>query len=396
MRDSVTPVRVAMLTQCYLPFIGGAEKQLAALLPRLAAKGIEPMVLTRRLDDSPVRDTVDGIPVVRLQVRGPKPVASLSYTAMCLRELHRFRPDVVHAFELRSPTLTAAAFRALTGTPVVAKVLRGGALGDIAALSRRPLDRRRLAFMLSRVDAFNVISKEIDEELGAAGVDGSRRHFIPNGVDVDQYRPVGRERKAAARAALGLPPGPVALCVGRLEPEKRFLDLARIWPQIRMRLPDATLAIVGTGSLEAPLRACEATGVVVAGKTDDILPWYAAADCFVLPSRSEGLSNALLEAMAMGLACVATRVGAAPELLADGLGGLVDVDDDGALLDAIEAALVASTEEPSQRVEARHARISRDYGLAATADKLAALYADLARGRAPTPPIGSPGKPPRR
>ncbi|WP_161470946.1 glycosyltransferase family 4 protein [Tropicimonas marinistellae] len=379
-------VRAAMLTQCYLPFIGGAEKQLAAILPRLRTKGIESTVITRRLDDSPERDTVDGIPVRRLQVRGPKPVASLSYTAMCLRELHRIRPNVVHAFELRSPTLTAVAYRALTGTPVVAKVLRGGSLGDISALSRRPLDRRRLAFMLSRVDAFNVISQEIDDELAAAGVPETRRHFIPNGVDIDLYRPVGSERKAAARAALGLPSGPVALCVGRLEPEKRFLELAGIWPHIRERLPRATLAIVGTGSLETRLRAPGPDGIVVAGKTDDLLPWYAAADCFVLPSRSEGLSNALLEAMAMGLTCVATRVGAAPDLLSGGLGFLVPVGDDRALLDAIETALVASADEEFRSVEARHERIASDYSLANTTARLAALYTELAERRSPGSP----------
>ena len=106
-------------------------------------------------------------------------------------------------------------------------------------------------------------------------------------------------------------------------------------------------------------------------------PWFAASDVFVLPSLAEGLSNALLEAMAMGLRCVATEVGAAPDLLGDGLGRLVPVGDADALCSALISALAAAPDAAlSQNIRAR---IERDYSIDATARKLAEAYRKLAR-----------------
>lgn len=373
----MTPLKVAMLTQVYLPFIGGAEKQLAAVLQRLPAYGIEPMVITRRHDASPVDDRVEGVLVHRIEVGRHRELASITYTLKGLLALRRFRPDVVHAFELRSPSTTAVAWRALSRTPVLAKVLRGGTLGDIAALSRKPSDRMRLQRILRKIDAFAVISREIDDELAAEGVSAERRLFIPNGVDLDSYIPATPTEKTRLRDELGLGAGPVALFAGRLEREKQVDRLIEIWPRVRAAVPGATLVVVGTGSLEEGLKAAAPEGVRLVGKQTAMRPWFAASDVFVLPSLAEGLSNALLEAMAMGLRCVATEVGAAPDLLGDGLGRLVPVGDADALCSALCAALAAAPDAAlAQRIRAR---IERDYSIDATARKLAEAYRRLAR-----------------
>jgi glycosyltransferase involved in cell wall biosynthesis len=373
----MTPLKVAMLTQVYLPFIGGAEKQLAAVLQRLPAYGIEPMVITRRHDASPVDDRVEGIPVHRIEVGRHRELASITYTLKGILAQRRFRPDVVHAFELRSPSTTAVAWRALSGTPVLSKVLRGGTLGDIAALSRKPSDRMRLQRILRKIDAFAVISREIDDELAAEGVLVDRRLFIPNGVDLQSYTPATATERIALRNEFGLGAGPVALFAGRLEREKQVDRLIEIWPRVRAAVPGATLVVVGTGSLQPGLAERATEGVRLVGKQTAMRSWYAASDVFVLPSLAEGLSNALLEAMAMGLRCVATEVGAAPDLLGDGLGRLVPVGDADALSSALIAAL---TEAPDERHQQQvRARIERDYSLEATARKLAEAYRKLAR-----------------
>ena len=371
-------LRVAMLTQVYLPFIGGAEKQLASLLRRLPALGIDATVITRRHDDSPVDDIVEGIPVHRIAVGRSRELASLAYTAKAMLALRRFGPDVIHAHELRSPSTTAVAYRRLTGTPVVAKVLRGGSLGDIGVLSRKPLDRLRLRTLLRSIDAFAVISQEIDAELAACGVAPGRRFFIPNGVDSDRHRPATPSERAAARAGLGLGDGPVALFAGRLEPEKRVEQLVALWPAVRAALPGAQLVVVGTGSRVDAVQRAAAEGVTVAGKQTDMLPFFAAADTFVLPSEAEGLSNSMLEAMASGLDCVATAVGAAPDLLAGNLGALVPVDDPARLTQALVASL-ARPEDHDARRRALRRRVETEYSLDATANRLAALYRRLAR-----------------
>lgn len=379
----MTPLKVAMLTQVYLPFIGGAEKQLAAVLQRLPAYGIEPMVITRRHDASPADDRVEGVPVHRIEVGRHRELASITYTLKGLLALRRFRPDVVHAFELRSPSTTAVAWRALSRTPVLAKVLRGGTLGDIAALSRKPSDRMRLQRILRKIDAFAVISREIDDELAAEGVPAERRLFIPNGVDLGSYLPATATEKSRLRDELGLGSGPVALFAGRLEREKQVDRLIEIWPRVRMAVPGATLVVVGTGSLEEGLKASAPEGVHLVGKQTAMRPWFAASDVFVLPSLAEGLSNALLEAMAMGLRCVATEVGSAPDLLGDGLGSLVPVGDPDALCSALGSALAAPPDEAlAQRIRDR---VERDYSIDATARKLAEAYRNLARRSAQTP-----------
>lgn len=373
------PLRVAMLTQMYLPFIGGAELQLASILRRLPALGIEACVITRHHDESPLVEDVDGIRVQRIEVGKRRVLASLSYTAKAVLALNRLKPDIVHAHELRSPSTTAVAYRMLSGTPVVAKVLRGGTLGDLKSLSKTSSDRMRLRQVLARIDGFAVISSEIDVELAAYAVPDARRHFIPNGVDTDRFTLPEPALKAQMKAKLGLGAGPVALFAGRLEHEKRIDRLVAIWPMVRAQVPDAVLAVLGTGSLGPALSKGAPEGVHLAGAQIDMLPWYQAADGFVLPSEAEGLSNAMLEAMAMGLPCVATAVGAAPDLLQDGLGRLVPVDDDPALIASIVKMLKGTAEPDRVLTQRLRARIEQDYGLDETARRLAALYRNLAR-----------------
>ncbi len=370
-------IRVAMLTQRYIPFTGGAEKQLSAVLQRLPDLGIDATVITRRHDNSPRYDLVNGIPVHRIDVHGPRVIASINYTVQALRLLRRFAPDVVHAHELLSPTTAAIAYKAMTGTAVAAKVLRGGSLGDIAVLEGSRIGRLRLSRLLQRVDAFSVISAEIDAELADHGVPAERRHFIPNGVDLARFHPAEPDRKRHIRERLGLPDGPIAMFAGRLEREKRIDQLVALWPQVRQAIPAAVLVVAGTGGLADALAAVRTEGVILAGAQPDLRDWYAAADVFVLPSEAEGLSNAMLEALATGLPCVATKVGAAPDLLSDTLGRLVDVDDDKGLVSAMIAALHGL---PGH--SAHHARetVVRNYSIDVTAARLANLYHALKHG----------------
>lgn len=370
-------LRIAMLTQRYLPFIGGAENQLAAVLTKLPDYGIDATVITRRHDPSlPAREMVNGIPVHRLDVHGPRVIASLTYTAKAIWALHNFRPDVVHAFELLSPATTAVAYKSLTGVPVVAKVLRGGVLGDIAALKQSAIGRMRLKRLLRSVDCFAVISKEIDDELAAEGVAKDRRYFLPNGVDLTRYQPVDPDGKMAMRAKLGLPNAPIALFAARLEPEKCIDQLVSLWPRVRDVVPNATLVVAGAGALEQALKAAAVEGVMLVGRQTNLPEWYAAADAFVQPSVAEGLSNSLLEAMAMALPCISTRVGEAPDLLANDVGVLVDVKDDEALFAGLTAVLSRPEDFASGALRGRQ-RVIDDFSLDVTVKRFAALYRSL-------------------
>lgn len=374
----MTPsIRIAMLIQAYHPHVGGAERQLMSLTPLLLSRGIDVRVFTRTLPPAPRHDVIAGARVTRLPTPGPKPLASLAYTLGAIAAMATWRPDIVHAHELLSPTTTALLAKRLFRKPIVAKVLRGGELGDVTKLRRTAHGRARLAAAIRGVDAFAVISREIDDELGAEGVQAERRCFLPNGVDTTRFAPAPTVR-GRVRARLGVASdAAVALYCGRLSSEKRILDLARAWLSDSKTPADSELWLAGEGPLLEEVMRLAGPRVRVFGAIEKVEEILAAADVFVLPSDTEGLSNAMLEAMASGLPVVATAVGAAPELLADDkCGVLVPPGDMGKVL----ASLTDLLRQPQRRAELGaqgRAMVRRGYDLERTADGLVALYRTL-------------------
>ena len=226
-------LRVAMLIQAYYPRLGGAERQLASLAPLLKDLGVEIRIFTRRYDRalSPF-EIINDVPVYRLPVPGPKPLAALSFSLSAMPMLRSFSPHVIHAHELLSPATTAIMAKRILGTPIVAKVLRGGELGDLAKLKRRAFGSSRIESIKRGIDSFIVISTEIDNELTEIGVPLEKRTFIPNGVDLNRFASLSLDDKTALRRSLNLPDGLVVVFSGRLDPEKRVNQLVEIWNEI--------------------------------------------------------------------------------------------------------------------------------------------------------------------
>lgn len=369
-------IRVAMIIQAYYPYphIGGAERQIAQLAPLLKERGVSVDILTRRYPGLSPFELIDGVPVHRLPIPGPKALKSLAFTASALPVLRRIKPDVIHAHELLSPTTTAVLAKRIFKTPVAAKVLRGGSLGDIAKLKGRGTGMRRFDSFRKQVDAFITISAEINDELAALGIPAAQRPFIPNGVDTDRFKPVSTEEKAAVRRRLNLPAGTITVFMGRLSPEKRVDQLVDVWPAIRAAYKDANLVILGTGPEEETLKQRAGAGVIFAGRIADVVPYLQAADIFVLPSSTEGLSNAMLEGMAMGLAVVATDVGGAPDLIQHGQSGWLIPPDTPAKLEEAFITLLADTAARQAMGQKARQKVEQEYALAAVADRLRQLY----------------------
>ena len=159
-------------------------------------------------------------------------------------------------------------------------------------------------------------------------------------------------------------------------PEKRVALLLEAWKRLSQRRPERSLVIVGDGPESASLRRIAPPGVHFAGAREDVLPYLQCADAFVLPSEAEGLSNAMLEAMAVGLPIVATRVGAASELISDpDMGRLVRPGDPIALSDALEAVLF----DPARADLGQRARerVVNAFDLGSIAHRLAGLYEEV-------------------
>jgi glycosyltransferase involved in cell wall biosynthesis len=257
--------------------------------------------------------------------------------------------EVIHVHLAGSPAVAAALAGRLLGKRVVVKLGGGAGIGELAVSSRSALGRLKLRLLARLRPQFVAVARELSEEaaryLGAVPV-----HIVPNGVDVGRYRP-GAAPKAEARARLGWPQdGLCFLYVGRFSPEKRLSQFVETWADaLRGSRAKAFVALVGEGVdeqavLTSARAALASERVFIHAPVEDVERVYAAADVFALPSVSEGLSNALLEAMASGLAPLASRVGGTPDAVEDAQSGLLFPPEDFAALRAQIGKLLAKPE----------------------------------------------------
>jgi glycosyltransferase involved in cell wall biosynthesis len=360
--------------------VGGAELQLERLVPPLLERGVRTEILTRAMAGSPRTEPIPGSLVRRTPLAGESPLASVVYVVAALGHLLRRRSqiDVVHAHGALSPATIALGGR-LLGLPCLVTVLGAGPHGDLARLDRKPLGRIRSRLLL-RSAWFAALSAELREELLARGVAPERILVLPNGVDLDEYHPPTPAERDRLRLRLGLPAqGFVGTFVGRLHPVKDVDTLL----EAAARVPELTLLVVGDGPERARLEALSARLGIAArvrflGQSSEVAEILRASDAFLLSTLGEGMSNALLEGMACGLPCLASRsVGGAAELLEPGRGMLLPDGD----AQPWAAAIRRLVDEPGLGESigtAAAAFVATELSLEAAADRLARAYAVIA------------------
>jgi glycosyltransferase involved in cell wall biosynthesis len=229
-------------------------------------------------------------------------------------------------------------------------------------------------------------SRAAFDRLRLEGVSPRRITVIPNGVDVDRFSATSDAPADAGDAGSSRRRRRV-LMVANLRPGKGHDTLLDAAPSVLRRFPDAIFDIAGGGPERFRLLSRAAKrGVADAfswhGHRDDIEKLAAAADIFVLPSRSEAFPNALLEAMAAGLPAIATRVGGIPEIVDDGRTGLlVRRDDPSELADAL-CRLMSDERLAAELGAAARQRIRACYSFERMTAQFEALYAtELCRRR---------------
>jgi glycosyltransferase involved in cell wall biosynthesis len=303
--------------------LGGAEGYLQALLLHVDQRRYRVgLVLPPRPATQPL---VDQARAAGVQVVGFEGVhrdgLSAGAVARAAGQLRRLRPALIH-FVLASPrrcaeTVIAAWLarvpRRLATFQLVTPVPRfGRTIGALRALNRR-LQYRTLHHGIA-VSAGN--RRLLVEQYGFPA---ARLALIPNAVDIERFRP--RDRDSTLRAAWGVPPGtPLLGVVGRLSRQKGHQVLFEALPQIWAAHPDAHVALIGAGELESDLRAQamqvdQHERVHFVGQQEQMPEALATLDLFVLPSLYEGLSFAVLEAMAMERTIVATAVDGTAEAI---------------------------------------------------------------------------------
>jgi glycosyltransferase involved in cell wall biosynthesis len=241
----------------------------------------------------------------------------------------RWAPDIIHCRNWNAWPDTVAAHRITLTTgrarPSLAWSFHG--FPDTAAMPwRRRIASQGLARLTDRM--FAVCRDSANRYADQAGIPQDRFEVLYNGVDCSRFAP--SEDKTATRRRLNLPEDrPLALTIASLTPIKNHETLVDAVAGIRDRLPNhAHFLCLGEGalrqSLEARIHERGLTDYIsLPGATDKVTDYLQAADLFILPSRLEGMSNAILEAMACGLPVVAFPTGGNPELVIHGQTGML-------------------------------------------------------------------------
>ncbi len=376
-----------MISAVFPPSIGGIQSHTLRLGQKLVERGVRVHVLTRIERDWAPHENMGGVEVHRLgwATAHPPALSGVAFIAAASRKVVELRGevDILHAHQLLSPTLVGLFSAPLVNKPLILNPHACGDIGDVGLLSASLPGRLRLAAAVKRADAFVAVSRAIADELRSVGARASIIHAIPNGVDTTCFHPSSPSERAALRRELSLPAfGPLVAYTGRLAPEKGVDVLLSAWPAVIAANPAAKLVLVGSGGDDHVLRghAVElgiSGSVLFAGGVPDSSPYLRAADVGVLPSRTEGMPVALLEAMACALPVVATAVGGTKEVLADGVTGrLVPSEDPAALARGLVEALSGDALALG-RGEAARAHVTERYALDAIADRFIALYRTL-------------------
>lgn len=361
---------------------GGAERALTGLATRLPPARWEvgvfclggPGVLASVIRDAGL--TCECLDVGR---RSRNAVGAVARLAGALR---RFRPDLVQSF-LFHANLAARWAVLWAGRP------RPPVIGGIRVAEQRRNWHLRLDRWTSRLCAGEVcVSRGVlafSRDVGR--LDPARLTVIPNGIDptpIDAAEPV-------ARGSIGVPEiAPLALFVGRLDPQKGLPDLLDAAERVIARRPDWCLALAGDGPERAWLleairsRSALTDRVRWLGRRDDVPGLLKTADVLVLPSLWEGMPNAVLEAMAARRPVVGTAVAGTEDLVVPGqTGWLVLPRDSAALADALDEA-AADPDRRRRYGEAARLRVESAFSLDAVVAAYERLWAAVLRREWPS------------
>lgn len=347
---------------------GGQENRTLNELLTLREMGHEPLVACQPGARLGTRAEEMGIPVIDIPMRGALDLPGL----WALRELmRRQRVDVVNTHSGRDTQLAGMAAKTLgSGRPRVVRT-------------------RHLALPISShfgyvtlPDHVVTVSEYVASYLASAGVPAGCITTVYTGIDLSRYT-ADAEAAAGLRAELGLPESvPLIGTVAILRRKKGHAELLDAVPRVLTKFPDAHFVFAGDGpqqeNLERRIAELNLQGHVhLLGLRRDVVNILKALDLFVLPTHQEALGTAFMEAAAMGVPAIGTRVDGVPEVLADGETGLlVPVNDSNAIADAINA-LLADPERRRRMGEAAQKRVQRMFSRNVMVEGMVALYRKL-------------------
>jgi glycosyltransferase involved in cell wall biosynthesis len=327
-----------------------------------------------------------GAPLREYPISSFKNVHTLRQVVRLARDMRRDRIQVVHSHNFYANVFAIPAAR-LARTPVVIASVRD--MGIYQTAAQQVLHRAACAL----ADRIIVNADAIRRLLVAHGLAAHRITVIPNGLDMTPFG--APARPAMLRAELGVPlHAPLVVLVARLNALKGVADFLDAAALVLRRVPIARFVVVGDDwvsqraelvpdtayrrSLDSQIKSLGLEGhVVFTGFRRDVPALLSEAAVSVLPSHSEGLSNTLLESMAAGAPVVATDVGGNPEVVLDGVTGLlVPPRAPAALADAI-VTILGDRELAERFGRAGRRRVTQDFSLTQMIERTEDVYLDL-------------------
>lgn len=357
--------------------IGGAERDLIALLKTLDRQKWEPHVVCP--GTGPFRDQLHAIGVPTHALTLPpwrKPLEFLQRRSAVRRLgalVDQLDPAMIHVNDIWwvPHTVQAVAGHRATPVPIVAHVRQ----------EIEPAKVRR--YGLDRAAAVIAISRQVEQSLIAGGVSASKVRTIYSGIDlsVKQPPPDG----PAIRQLLGIPNGAVLVgTVANLFPRKGYEVMLRALPTIVRVVPTAHYVIVGSDESDYAARLKRlaqelkiADRVHIVGFQDPVQPFLASLDLYVHPALMEGFGIAVVEAMAMGKAVVATTTGGLPEVVGQGETGLLVPPGDAESLAATVVSLLEDRARREQMGRNGMARAQERFSLDASVMHMEQLYDEV-------------------
>ena len=292
------------------------------------------------------------------------------------RHFRLTKPDIVHSRNAESFYYAFLGAK-IAGVPSIVHSEHGRTFDD------RPLRFKVQRLLSAGTDAIFSVSEQLKQDLVKyIGIESNRIQVLYNGVDLSRF---AQPRRDLTRQQLGLAPEVIVIgSVGRLAAVKNYALLLHAVASLRRK--DVVVLLVGDGpERDALVATADKLGlrdqVRFLGHSDDVVSQLGVMDIFVLPSISEGMSNTLLEAMACGVAVVASSVGGSPEIIRDDIDGLLFPSADEAALREKLQLLVNNISLRCRLGSAGRERIVQSFSMAAMISRYEALYESVYANR---------------
>ncbi|MEM2125341.1 MAG: glycosyltransferase family 4 protein [Candidatus Methanosuratincola sp.] len=376
-----------MVSRLFYPWVGGSERQAHKLAQELCKKGVQVEIVTGWwYRGTPRHEIIDGIPVYRnhtlwemFGIKGLRKFGGYLYILSLIWFLWRRRGhyDIIHIHGLSYHTFAAVLAGRWIKRKTLTKLVNSGMASDIKKMQKG----QHLAFshyllpIALGSDRYIALTKTIASELVNAGVPQERIVRLANGVETDRI---------IAKSDYSLHFPARLIFAGRLHYQKGLDVLLKALKKVNEHDPalPICLQVLGDGPLREDMwRLAEQLGIAheveFVGQTEQVIEHFRQADIFILPSRAEGISNALLEAMACGLPVAVSDIPGNLDVVEHEQNGLIfHVEEPDSLAQVLVPLLEGQKLRESLGKAARKT-VEKEFSLSVVADRYISVYQEL-------------------